>query len=129
MKSLRHTCTVCLEWQGEGRSYTSTELQQLQAATHLGQRRVGVDVELDVLDLLPRRHRVGGLVDEVRRVQSEDVHAQDLARVLPAEPKQQNIQIELPSRPLSNIIQRSRCPASHGFGTGHVQWRKTLEQL
>ena len=98
---------MCLELQDEGCFRTSAQIlfltQTLALAlalaliaainwrTHLGQRRVGVDVEFDVLDLLPRRHRVGGLVNEVRSMQPEDVHAQDLARVLPAEPKPQNI--------------------------------------
>ena len=53
-----------------------------QLVEHLGQRRVAVDAELDVLHALSRRDRVGRLVDEVRGVQADDVHAQDLARVL-----------------------------------------------
>ena len=43
-----------------------------------------MDIELDILDLLPGCYCIGGLVDEVSRVQPEDVHAEDLARVLPA---------------------------------------------
>ena len=49
---------------------------------HLGQRRVRVHAELDVLDALARRDGVGGLVDEVGGVEADDVHAEDLARVL-----------------------------------------------
>ena len=53
-----------------------------QLVEHLGQRRVRVHAELDVLDALPGRDGVARLVDEVGGVQADDVHAEDLARVL-----------------------------------------------
>ena len=57
-----------------------------RAQSHLRQRRMGMDVELDVLNLLPRSYGIGRLMDEVGRVQAKNVHTQDLTRVLSAVP-------------------------------------------
>ena len=43
-----------------------------------------MDVEFDVLHLLPRSHSIGCFMYQIRGMQAEDVHTKDLTAVFPA---------------------------------------------